>query len=158
MELSEHVVIGLTKPIHNFDHIIFTDNLLTQPKTRVLHSNPDHLHLHAWLESLLASGASNMVIGLVAQSHRKSTESIYNCRWTRWQSWCAEHSVMYLDPSPSDLANFRISLADKDKLSASTGYRSAISTAFRQCVGPNLSNVHLLHDVALWGSSSSQGT
>ena len=31
MGLSARVVIGLTKPIHNFGHIVFTDNFYTSP-------------------------------------------------------------------------------------------------------------------------------
>ena len=31
MGLSTQVVIGLTKPIHNFGHIIYTDNFYTSP-------------------------------------------------------------------------------------------------------------------------------
>ena len=31
MELSASVMIGLTKPIHSFSHIVFIDNFYTSP-------------------------------------------------------------------------------------------------------------------------------
>ena len=101
-------------------------------------------------ESLLSSGASDRVFQLVSQSRRDSTENVYNYRWARWQDWCNEHSAACLNPSAPELASFLIFLSDKHRLSASTvkGYRSAISTTIRQCGGPDLSNAHLLHDVA----------
>ena len=101
-------------------------------------------------ESLLSSGTSDRVFQLVSQSRRDSTENVYNYRWARWQDWCNEHSVACLNPSAPELASFLIFLSDKHRLSASTvkGYRSAISTTIRQCGGPDLSNAHLLHDVA----------
>ena len=108
------------------------------------------LHPVTVLESLLLSVASDRVFQLVSQSRRDSTENVYNFRWARWQDWCSEHSDAYLNPSAPELANFLTFLSDKHSLSARTvkGYRSAISATVRQCGGPDLSNTHLLHDIA----------
>ena len=88
----------------------------------------------------------------MSQSWRKLIENVYGYRWSRWQGWCAEHSVDGLHPSSSELASFLAFLSDKDNLSVSTvkGYRSAISTTIQQRGRPDLSNSHLLHlqDVA----------
>ena len=107
-------------------------------------------HLVTVRESLLSSGASDRVFQLVSQPKRDSTENVYNYRWARWQDWCNEPSVACMNPSAPQLANFLTFLSDTHSLSASTvkGYHSAISTTIRQCGGPDLSNAHLLHDVA----------
>ena len=76
-----------------------------------------------------ATGFSENVADLAAQSQRGSTRSVYQSRFTKFDNWCNRKSISSRAPAKNDVAEFLIELARVEKLSLSTikGYRTAIA-------------------------------
>ena len=83
--------------------------------------------------ALKAKGFSSPAVVRIVGSRRKSTLEVYDKKWRRFASWCAENNLHPLRLSSPQLANFFIELFEVDKLQPITikGYRAAISRVYK---------------------------
>ena len=85
-------------------------NLLSQLKGRIMHPNPENLHLHAWL---LSGRESDRKVFLLEQpttslrlSVRQSTEIVYDAKWSIFVNWCVGREIDPIKVSVQQLADF----------------------------------------------------
>ena len=83
--------------------------------------------------ALKAKGFSSPAVVRIVGSRRKSTLTVYDKKWSRLASWCAENNLHPLQLSSPQLANFFIELFEEDGLQPITikGYRAAISRVYK---------------------------
>ena len=84
-------LVGGTRPIHKARPPLLLPlwkNLLKQP-----FSQPPHLNLHVWHLDSWPKYLTN--------SHSLSSRTIYESRWTNFESWCKESRVDFQQPSLS---------------------------------------------------------
>ena len=85
-----------------------SETLPKQSHNYVLHSNPQHLNLHAWCLGVDSSKnkASLDVAERIAARQRSSPRTIYKSKWALFEKWCRENSVDFSTPSVKYISDF----------------------------------------------------
>ena len=96
-----------------------------------IHSNPQHLNLHAWclgVDSSQEQGFSVEVAERIAAPKRSSTRTIYKSKWALFEKWCRKNLVDFSTPSVKQVSDFFMYLYQDLNRRPSTidGYRTAI--------------------------------
>ncbi|VDI09351.1 Hypothetical predicted protein [Mytilus galloprovincialis] len=123
-------------------------NLLSQFKGKILHPNPEKLHLFACVRLGIASRRrcfSECAARHLSRAVRDSTNIVYDAKWTIFSSWCSEKEIDPFQISVQQLADFLIHLFEEKGLSPSTikGYRSAIFRTIQLSGGPDFGKMNL---------------
>ena len=86
-------------------------------------------HGNAHLQQSLADqGFSDKAPQLFTGARRKGTQSVYNCAWKKWDSWCMGQHIDPFQATVANVANFLAqSVEEGREYSTINGYRSAIS-------------------------------
>ena len=97
--------------------------------SQTVHSNLQHLNLHAWcLGQLQEQGYSVEVAESIAAPQRSSTRTIYKLKWALFEKWCRENLVDFSTLSVKQVSYFFMYLYQDLNRRPSTidGYRMAI--------------------------------
>jgi hypothetical protein len=79
--------------------------------------------------SLATTGFSNEVAKRISARNRSSTSKVYQSRWEIFSKWCKHRKVDPLQASIPCIADFLLSLYEKDfQIGSIKGYKSAISS------------------------------
>ena len=98
-------------------HPIFP-RLLTQSKGKSLHPNLPLLHFHALELSNNQSETKSFrkkVATFVSKSRRKSTQKVYDAKWTIYSNWCHRRKVDPVSALLTVIADFLIYLFSEKK-------------------------------------------
>ena len=89
-----------------------------------------------------SAGAASHISGSV----RRSTEIVYDAKWTIYCDWCNQQEIDPVSISAQQLADFLVFLFEEKHLAPSTikGYRSAISRTISILGGPDFGNNELI--------------
>ena len=89
-----------------------------------------------------SAGAASHISGAV----RRSTEIVYDAKWTIYCDWCNQQEIDPVSISAQQLADFLVFLFEEKHLAPSTikGYRSAISRTISILGGPDFGNNELI--------------
>ena len=80
---------------------------LIQSYNYVFHSNPQHLHLHAWCLGVDGSRSFSVEVAeRIAAPQRSSIRTIYKPKWALFEKWCRENSVDFSNPSVKQVSDF----------------------------------------------------
>jgi hypothetical protein len=94
------------------DHFFFLSEWIycLSWKEKIMHPNPENLHLHAWL---LSGRESDRKVFLLEQpttslrlSVRQSTEIVYDAKWSIFVNWCVGREIDPIKVSVQQLADF----------------------------------------------------
>ena len=83
--------------------------------------------------ALEAKGFSHRAVARILSSRRRSTLTVYEKKWLRFERWCAQHSLDPVALTPPQLADFFVFLFEEEGLQPITikGYRAAIARVYR---------------------------
>ena len=108
---------NLARPCARPLHLPLRVNLLSQLKGRIMHPNPENLHLHAWLLSRRESDRAN---NHISKAVRQSTEIVYDAKWSIFVNWCVGREIDPIKISVQQLADFFVHLFEDKGLLPST--------------------------------------
>ena len=87
-------------------------NLLSQPKSHLLHPDPDSFHLSAWMLSNCWPLGESLATAQAAKSRRGSTRRTSDSRLFHFTKWCAKRNVDPRHASLTHIGDFLLHLFD----------------------------------------------